>query len=157
MTMNVLKNRIRLRIMSPSRNLEEGCTLPKPILALQRQISLLRIIEGTEFVMISLLFPNNAKSPFNSENRVKKTPQVIRLFSTIVPGKPELSVEQDEATVYVSWTLEDKNCIIKNYNVMYIRDDDSADMMNLTTKEMKQNFEDLRAGKTYEFQVRVSQ
>lgn len=40
---------------------------------------------------------------------------------------------------------------------MYIRDDDSADMMNLTTKKMKQNFEDLRAGKTYEFQVRVSQ
>lgn len=40
---------------------------------------------------------------------------------------------------------------------MYIRDDDSADMMNLTTNGMKQNFEDLRAGKTYEFQVRVSQ
>lgn len=107
--------------------------------------------------MISLLFPNDGKSPFNSENRVKITPQVIRLFSTIAPGKPELSVEQDEATVYVSWTLEDKNGIIKNYNVMYIRDDDSADMMNLTTKKMKQNFEDLRAGKTYEFQVRVSQ
>lgn len=102
-------------------------------------------------------FSNNGKSPFNSENRVKLTPQVIRLFSTIVPGKPELSVEQDEATVYVSWTLEDKNGIIKNYNVMYIRDDDSADMMNLTMKKMKQNFEDLRAGKTYEFQVRVSQ
>ena len=94
---------------------------------------------------------------FKSENLVKLIPQVIILFYTLVPGKPELSVEQDETTVYVSWTLEHKNGIIKNYNVLYIRDDDSTDVMNLTTNRMKQNFEDLSAGKTYEFQVRVSQ
>ena len=68
-----------------------------------------------------------------------------------------MSIEQVKATVYVSWILQDKNGIIKNYHVVYTAKDDSADMMNVTTKEMKQNFEDLNKGRTYEFQVRVSQ
>ncbi|KAJ7379744.1 Ephrin type-A receptor 5 [Desmophyllum pertusum] len=70
-----------------------------------------------------------------------------------VPGTPEVSVEQPKSVVIVSWTLEQKNGIIKDYHVTYIRDDDSSDSSALTTQKMEQRFEDLMAGKTYEFQV----
>ncbi len=35
----------------------------------------------------------------------------------------------------------------------YKRMDDSSDTKTLATKEMEQQFKDLKAGKTYEFQV----
>lgn len=75
------------------------------------------------------------------------------MFYTVVPGKPDVSVEQIEATVSVSWILKLKNGIIKNYHVTYTRDDDTSDRRNLTTRETNQTFDDLKAGKTYEFQV----
>ena len=53
----------------------------------------------------------------------------------------------------MSWTLELKNGIIKGYQVKYIRKDDSSDTKTLSTKTMEQQFKDLKAGKTYEFQV----
>ena len=72
----------------------------------------------------------------------------------LVPGKPEVSVEQTKDAVLVSWTLEQKNGIIKGYHVKYIRKDDSSDAKTFTTKtEMEQQFKDLKAGKTYEFHV----
>jgi len=81
-------------------------------------------------------------------------------FSTItlrtlgtVPGKPEVAVEQLKDTVVVSWKLEQKNGIIKVYHVTYIRTDDSSETETLITKKMEHQFGDLKAGKTYEFQV----
>jgi len=62
-------------------------------------------------------------------------------------------VEQVELTVLVSWVLEHKNGVIENYKVAYIRDDDSLDRLTVTTNELRQIFEDLKVGKTYEFQV----
>ncbi len=53
----------------------------------------------------------------------------------------------------MSWKLEEKNGIIKSYHVKYIRKDDSSDTKTLATKEIEQQFKDLKAGKTYEFQV----
>ncbi|KAL9970842.1 hypothetical protein ACROYT_G023292 [Oculina patagonica] len=76
----------------------------------------------------------------------------IRTTGTI-PGKPEVSVKQTKDTVLVSWDLKQRNGIIKRYHVKYIRQDDSSDTKTLTTKEMEQLFKDLKAGKTYEFQV----
>lgn len=75
------------------------------------------------------------------------------MLFNIVPGKPEVSVEQTKATVLVSWKLEEKNGVIKSYHVKYVRKDDSSDTKTLTTKKMEQQFKDLKAGKTYEFQV----
>ena len=71
----------------------------------------------------------------------------------IVPGKPELSVEQPEAAVVVSWVLEQANGVIKEYRVTYGRVDDSSGSKTLTTKNTELQFENLNAGKTYEFQV----
>ena len=53
----------------------------------------------------------------------------------------------------MSWALEQKNGIIKGYHVTYVRKDDSSDTKTLTTKKMEQQFKDLKAGNTYEFQV----
>ena len=74
-------------------------------------------------------------------------------FYLLVPGKPEVSVEQTQDTVLVSWELEQKNGIIQSYHVKYIKKDDSSDTKTVTTKKMEQQFKDLKAGKTYEFQV----
>ena len=71
----------------------------------------------------------------------------------IVPGKPEVSVKQPEAAVVVSWILEQKYGVIKDYHVTYIREDDSSDTKKLATQKMELQIEDLMAGKTYEFQV----
>ena len=74
------------------------------------------------------------------------------LFNKLVPGKPEVSVEQPEETVIVSWTLKEKNGIIKEYYVTYVNEDDSSETKTLITKKMEAQF-DLKAGKSYEFQV----
>jgi hypothetical protein len=71
----------------------------------------------------------------------------------IVPGKPEVSVEQPEEAVVVSWILEEKNGDIKYYHVTYAREDDSSDNKSRNTQETELKFEHLMAGKTYEFQV----
>ena len=77
----------------------------------------------------------------------------ISFFYTTVPGKPEVSVEQPKSVVMVSWTLEQNNGIIKDYHVTYIREDDPSDSKTLTAQKMEQRFEELMAGKTYQFQV----
>lgn len=74
------------------------------------------------------------------------------LFNKLVPGKPKVSVEQPEETVIVSWTLKEKNGVIKDYYVTYVNEDDSSETKTLTTKKMEAHF-DLKAGKSYEFQV----
>ncbi len=53
----------------------------------------------------------------------------------------------------MSWILKHKNGVIKDYHVTYIREDDSSDSKTLKTQNTEQQFEDLMAGKTYEFQV----
>ena len=70
-----------------------------------------------------------------------------------VPGKPEVSVEQPEEAVVVSWLLEQTNGVIKDYHVTYIREDDSSDGKSLTTRNTELQFDNLIPGKTYEFQV----
>ena len=70
----------------------------------------------------------------------------------LVPGKPEVSVEQPEMAVVVSWTLKEKNGIIKEYHVTYIREDENSETKTLATKKMEARF-DLKAGKTYQLQV----
>ena len=74
----------------------------------------------------------------------------------IAPSKPEVSVEQPEAAVIVSWILKRENGIIKDYHVTYLREDDSSDSKTLTTQKTELQFENLIAGKTYEFQVGYS-
>ena len=71
----------------------------------------------------------------------------------IAPGKPEVSVEQPEAAVVVSWILEQTNGVIEDYHVTYIREDDSSDSKSLTTQNTEIQFDNLMAGKTYEFRV----
>ena len=78
---------------------------------------------------------------------------IVRLFYLLVPGKPEVSVAQAQGAILVSWELEQKNGIIQGYHVKYVRKDDSSDTKTLTIKKMEQQFKDLKAGKTYEFQV----
>ena len=63
-----------------------------------------------------------------------------------------MSVEQPETLVVVSWSLKQKNGVIQEYHVTYIREDDSSETETVTTKKMRAHF-DLMAGKTYEFQV----
>lgn len=74
------------------------------------------------------------------------------LFNKLVPGKPTLSIRQPKEAVLVSWTLKVKNGVIKEYHVTYLAEDDSSETKTLITKKMEAQF-DLRAGKTYEFQV----
>ena len=75
-------------------------------------------------------------------------------FYFTAPGKPEVSVKQPaKDAVVVSWKLEQKNGIIKGFHVKYIRTDDSSATETLFTKKMEHQFGDLKAGKTYEFQV----
>ena len=73
-------------------------------------------------------------------------------FNKLVPGKPEVTVEQPKETVVVSWTLKEKNGVIKEYRVTYVNEDDASETKTLTTKKMEAQF-DLKAGKTYKFQV----
>jgi len=75
------------------------------------------------------------------------------ILHNIVPGKPEVAVEQPEEDVVVSWTLLAKNGVIKGYHVTYIEEDDSSDIKSRTTQETELRFDNLIAGKTYEFQV----
>ncbi|XP_022803828.1 ephrin type-A receptor 3-like isoform X2 [Stylophora pistillata] len=69
-----------------------------------------------------------------------------------VPGKPEVFVEQPETVVFVSWTLTEKNGIIEEYFVTYVREDDLSETQTIATRKMEAHFE-LMAGKTYELQV----
>ena len=75
------------------------------------------------------------------------------ILHNIVPGKPEVAVEQPEEAVIVSWTLLAKNGVIKGYHVTYIKEDDSSDIKSRTTQKTELQFENLMAGKTYQFQV----
>ena len=77
----------------------------------------------------------------------------IFLIYNVVPGRPELFVEQNEVTVSVSWTLQHKNGIIKNYEVTYVREDNYMDRRSIPTNKTKHEYKDLQAGKTYKFQV----
>ena len=70
----------------------------------------------------------------------------------LVPGKPEVHVEQPETAVVVSWRIKDMNGVLKEYHLTYIRGDDLSETQTLATKKMEAQF-DLKAGKTYEFQV----
>ena len=63
-------------------------------------------------------------------------------------------VEQPETAVVVSWTIEEMNSVVKEYHVTYIREDDLSETQTLATKKMEAQF-DLKAGKTYEFQVNI--
>ena len=77
------------------------------------------------------------------------------ILHIIVPGKPEVLVEQPEEAVVVSWVLKEKHGVIKYYQLTYMREDDSSDTKSRTTPETEIQFENLMAGKTYEFQVGV--
>lgn len=81
------------------------------------------------------------------------TSLAIFLIYDLVPGRPELFVKQNEVTVSVSWTLQHKNGIIKNYEVTYVREDNYMDRRSIPTNKTKHEYKDLQAGKTYEFQV----
>ena len=61
-----------------------------------------------------------------------------------------MTVGQPEETVVVSWTLKEKNGVIKEYHVTYVNEDDASETKTLTTMEAQF---DLKAGKTYKFQV----
>ena len=63
-----------------------------------------------------------------------------------------MSIGQPKETVVVSWTLKEKKGVIKEYHVTYVNEDDSSETKTLITKKMEAQF-DLKAGKTYEFQV----
>ena len=80
---------------------------------------------------------------------------VLELFilHLIVPGKPEVSVEQPVEAVVVSWTLLAKNGVLKSYYVTSLREDDLSDIESRSTQETELQFDNLLAGKTYEFQV----
>ena len=53
----------------------------------------------------------------------------------------------------MSWILQEKNGVIKDYHVTYTREDDSSDSKSRATQETELQFENLMAGKTYEFRV----
>ena len=75
----------------------------------------------------------------------------------VVPGKPEVSVDQPGETVVVSWTLLAKNGVMKGYHVTSMREDDPSDIKSRDTQENELQFDNLMAGKTYEFQVGITQ
>ena len=78
---------------------------------------------------------------------------LLFILHNIVPGKPEVSVRQPEESVFVSWILQEKNGVIKDYHVTYVREDDSSDSKSRATQETELQFDSLMAGKTYEFRV----
>ncbi|XP_027047190.1 ephrin type-A receptor 4a-like, partial [Pocillopora damicornis] len=65
---------------------------------------------------------------------------------------PEVSVEQPDKAVVVSWILQRKNGVIKEYHVTYINTNDSSETKSRQTKRTEIQF-DLKAGKTYKFEV----
>ena len=75
------------------------------------------------------------------------------ILHNIVPGKPEVSVEQPGEAVVVSWTLLAKIGVVKGYHVTSTRQDDLSDIKSRTTQETELQFDNLMAGETYEFQV----
>ena len=93
--------------------------------------------------------------PWSRFQRLRLELNVLNCFilHIIVPGKPEISVEQPEEAVIVSWTLQAKNGVIKGYHVTSIREDDVSDIKSEATQETELRFDDLMAGKTYKFQV----
>ena len=65
---------------------------------------------------------------------------------------PEVSVEQPDKAVVVSWILKRKNGVIREYHVTYINTNDSSETKSRQTKRTKIQF-DLKAGNTYKFEV----
>ena len=63
-----------------------------------------------------------------------------------------MSVEQPDKAVVVSWILQRKNGVIKEYHVTYINTNDSSETKSRQTKRTEIQF-DLKAGKTYKFEV----
>ncbi|XP_068700595.1 ephrin type-A receptor 4-like isoform X2 [Montipora foliosa] len=123
-------------------------------------------INKTQVMITNLSSFVNYKLTIYSRNRVSDLAREMHglegnfaLINVITdesrPGKPEVSVERlsERDAVFVSWTLGDKNGIILNYNVTYIRADDMVDRRSVNTTQMSQHFEGLMAGKAYEFQV----
>ena len=77
------------------------------------------------------------------------------LFCSVVPGRPEVSIRQEEdAAVALSWKLKCKIGIIQEYHMSYFIVDDSSNAETLTTKATTVRIERLAPGKTFEFQVR---
>ena len=75
-------------------------------------------------------------------------------FCSIVPGRPEVSIQQEEvASVALSWKLKCKNGIIQEYHVSYFRVDDKSENKTMNTEETKVRIENLAPGKTFEFQA----
>ena len=70
----------------------------------------------------------------------------------LVPGMPEVSVEQPDKAVVVSWILKRKNGVIREYHVTYINTNDSSETKSRQTKRTEIQF-DLKAGNTYKFEV----
>ncbi|KAJ7379745.1 Ephrin type-B receptor 1 [Desmophyllum pertusum] len=116
-------------------------------------------LDVTEVMITNLSTFVNYTLKIYAMNRVsevaKRRHGVEANFATITvrTNGSEVSVEQPKSDAIVSWALEQKNGIIKDYHVTYIREDDSSDSKTLTTQKMEQRFEDLMAGKTYEFHV----
>lgn len=123
-------------------------------------------INKTQVMITNLSSFVNYKLTIYSRNRVSDLAREMHglegnfaLINVITnesrPGKPEVSVERlsERDAVFVSWTLRDKNGIILNYNVTYIRADDMVDRRSVNTTQMSQQFEGLMAGKAYEFRV----
>ena len=65
---------------------------------------------------------------------------------------PEVSVEQPDKAVVVSWILKRKNGVIREYHVTYINTNDSSETKSRQTKRTEIRF-DLKAGNTYKFEV----
>ena len=63
-----------------------------------------------------------------------------------------MSVEQPDKAVVVSWILQRKNGVIKEYHVTYINTNDSSETKSRQTKRTEIQF-DLKAGNTYKFEV----
>ncbi|XP_068700585.1 ephrin type-A receptor 7-like isoform X2 [Montipora foliosa] len=123
-------------------------------------------INKTQVMITNLSSFVNYKLTIYSRNRVSDLAREMHglegnfAFINVItneshPGKPEVYVEglSQKDAVFVSWTLEEKNGIILNYHVTYIRADDMVDRRNVNTAQMSQRFEGLMAGKAYEFQV----
>ncbi|XP_068753386.1 ephrin type-A receptor 7-like isoform X3 [Montipora capricornis] len=123
-------------------------------------------INKTQVMITNLSSFVNYKLTIYSRNRVSDLAREMHrlegnfAFINVItneshPGKPEVYVEglSQKDAVFVSWTLEEKNGIILNYHVTYIRADDMVDRRNVNTTQLSQRFEGLMAGKAYEFQV----
>ncbi|KAJ7379751.1 Ephrin type-A receptor 5 [Desmophyllum pertusum] len=137
---------------------EESCRSDVTYIPYKGGLNVTQVIVTNLLSFVNYTFKVYAKN--RASEVAKRKHGVEGNFTTItfrttgsIPGKPDVSAVQSETAVVVSWRLEEKNGIIKAYHVTCVRKDDASDTKTLTTKKMEQQFEDLKAGKTYEFQV----